>query len=117
VERRLSPEFAREHEVLADSVQDELGAFLMYLEQSGPALGRPYVDTLKGSKHRNMKELRFSADRGVWRVAFAFDPRRHAIVLVAGDKSGVSQARFYKRLIGTADRRFDEHLAEMEPRQ
>lgn len=54
-------------------------------------LGRPYVDTLEGSKYPNMKELRFTADDGVWRVAFAFDPQREAIVLVAGDKAGVAQ--------------------------
>jgi hypothetical protein len=111
------PEFAREHDELADAVQDELAAFLVYLEEWGPTLGRPYADTLKGSKHRNMKELRFSAEGGVWRVAFAFDPRRRAIVLVAGDKSGVNQTRFYKGLIASADRRFDEHLAGMELRR
>jgi len=61
-----------------------------------------------------MKELRFRADGGVWRVAFAFDPERKAIILVAGDKSGVSQGRFYKALIATADKRFDEHLKTLE---
>jgi len=61
-----------------------------------------------------MKELRFRADGGVWRVAFAFDPRRNAILLVAGDKSGVSERTFYKRLIDKADRRYKEHL-EMIP--
>ncbi len=73
-------------------------------------LGRPHVDTLNASKHANMKELRFDADNGVWRVAFAFDPQREAILLVAGDKSGVSQRKFYKKLIKTADARFDKHL-------
>lgn len=48
----------------------------------------------------------FGADDGVWRVAFAFDPKRSAILLVAGDKSGISQARFYKRLISAADTRY-----------
>jgi hypothetical protein len=57
-----------------------------------------------------MKELRFKADNGEWRVAFAFDPERQGIVLVAGDKSGVSQKLFYKQLIKKADSRFDEHL-------
>jgi hypothetical protein len=64
-------------------------------------LGRPWVDTLKGSDHANMKELRFDAADGVWRVAFAFDPNRQAILLVAGDKSGGSQAKFYKWLLNT----------------
>lgn len=57
-----------------------------------------------------MKELRFDADGGVWRVAFAFDPARKAILLVCGSKSGVSEKRFYKQLIKKADERFDDHL-------
>lgn len=80
------------------------------LRQFGPALGRPEVDTLKNSRHANMKELRFKADGGVWRVAFAFDPVRNAILLVAGDKSGGSEKTFYRRIIEKADRRYREHL-------
>lgn len=60
-----------------------------------------------------MKELRFDANDGVWRVAYAFDPQRSAVVLVAADKSGVSGRRFYQRLIQLADRRFDEHLVNL----
>jgi len=78
-----------------------------------PSLGRPDVDTLNGSKFANMKELRFRADGGVWRVAFAFNPRRNAILLVAADKSGVSEAKFYRRLIDKADRRYKEHLDDL----
>lgn len=81
------------------------------LEQFGPQLGRPYVDTLKGSRHANMKELRFDAGNGVWRVAFAFDPKRNAVLLVAGDKSGGGEKRFYRELIANADERFGENLA------
>lgn len=92
------------------AVRQELAACLMLLAQFGPTLKRPHCDTLNGSRHANMKELRFSADDGVWRLAFAFDPQRSAILLVAGDKSGVSEKRFYKRLIATADDRFDAHL-------
>lgn len=83
------------------------------LEMFGPSARRPRVDTLKGSKHANMKELRFDAGGGVWRVAFAFDPERKAILLVAGDKSGVSEKKFYKRLIAVADDRFSAHLAQL----
>jgi hypothetical protein len=61
-----------------------------------------------------MKELRFNADYGVWRVAFAFDPGRRGIILVAGDKTGVAQKRFYKALIAKADARFTEHLDSLE---
>lgn len=60
-----------------------------------------------------MKELRFRAANGVWRVAFAFDPRRRAVLLVAGDKSGIGEGRFYRSLIRRADSRFDLHLARM----
>jgi hypothetical protein len=60
-----------------------------------------------------MKELRFDADDGVWRIAFAFDPKRRAILLVAGDKSGVGEKRFYRELIRKADQRFDLHLARI----
>ena len=61
-----------------------------------------------------MKELRFDADGGVWRLAFAFDPERKAVVLVAGDKSGGSERRFYRELIRKADVRFKAHLERME---
>ena len=84
------------------------------LEEFGPTLGRPHADTLKGSSHANMKELRFRAEGGVWRVAFAFDPKRKAVLLVAEDKSGGSEKKFYKRLIDKADGRFDSHLKRLK---
>jgi hypothetical protein len=61
-----------------------------------------------------MNELRFSTADGVWRVAFAFDPKRNAVLLIAGDKSGGGQKRFYRQLIAKADERFDEHLSRMK---
>ena len=73
----------------------------------------PHADTLIGSRHSNMKELRFNAEGGVWRVAFAFDPKRKGILLVAGNKAGVDQRRFYKRLVAIADQRFGDHLGHM----
>lgn len=97
---------------LPRDVQTALLAKARLLEHFGPQLGRPHVDTLKDSKHVNMKELRFDAANGAWRAAFAFDPTRQAVILVAGDKSGGSERRFYRRLIATADKRFDEHLAQ-----
>jgi hypothetical protein len=102
--------FVPEMMALPLSVQDGVLALAELLTESGPTLGRPHVDTLAGSKHANMKELRFNADDGVWRVAFAFDPKRRAIILVAGDKAGVAQKRFYKTLIAKADGRFADHL-------
>src|SRR5205823_2117975 len=82
----LGDEFKPEFDALAEEVQDELLEKTRLLQQFGPRLGRPNVDTLKDSKHANMKELRFNAADGVWRAAFAFDPARKAIQLVAGDK-------------------------------
>lgn len=107
-------DFEPEVDELPVEVQDELYARAKVLETFGPELGRPQVDTLTGSKHANMKELRFDADNGVWRVAFAFDPERKAVLLVAGDKSGTSQKRFYKGLIKKADARFDSHLEALK---
>jgi hypothetical protein len=106
-------EFEVEFDALDEAVQDELLAHAKLLAQFGPQLGRPRVDTLNGSRHANMKELRFDADDGVWRVAFAFDPKRQAVLLVAGDKSGGSEKRFYRQLIAKADQRFDDHLARL----
>lgn len=103
--------FDIEFRALSEVVQDELLAQLHLLRRLGPALGRPHVDTLKGSRHSNMKELRFTADGGVWRVAFAFDRSRCALLLVAGEKAGISERRFYERLIDRADDRFDLHLS------
>ena len=104
------PKFKAEFDELSPAVQDELLASLVPLREFGPSLGRPEVDTLNDSKYAKMKELRFRADGGVWRVAFAFDPQRNAILLVAGDKAGVSEKKFYKRLIEKADKRYKEHL-------
>lgn len=106
-------EFDREFQILAKGLQDELLAHALLLRQFGPGLGRPTVDTLKGSKHANMKELRFAWQGAVWRVAFAFDPNRQAVLLVGGDKGGADQKRFYQRLIGLADARLDTHLASL----
>jgi hypothetical protein len=106
--------FEPEFDGLSKDVQDELLAHAKVLERFGPTLGRPTVDTLKGSRYPNMKELRFDADNGVWRVAFAFDPERQAILLVCGDKSGGKEQKFYRALIAKADARFSNHLATLK---
>jgi hypothetical protein len=113
----LVEEFEPELATLAAEVRTELLAQAKVVEQFGPTTGRPRVDTLNGSKHANMKELRFDAAGGVWRVAFAFDTERKAILLVAGDKHGRSEKKFYPRLIALADRRFDAHLARLADRK
>jgi len=109
-EIEFDEEFHREFVRLSIEVQDQLLGHAGLLQRFGPTLGRPTVDTLNGSKHRNMKELRFDAANGAWRVAFAFDPRRRAILLVAGDKSGHAEKAFYKKLITAADIRYGRHM-------
>ena len=110
----IGDEFEGEFDALDEDVQTEILALSRLLEQFGPQLGRPRVDTLNGSRHANMKELRFSVADGEWRVAFAFDTKRKAILLVAGDKSGASEKRFYRGMIRKADDRFDGHLARLK---
>ncbi len=110
---QIGDEFMPEFQELHADVQTEIAALSLWLEQFGPRLGRPRVDTLNDSKHANMKELRFSAADGEWRVAFAFDPKRNGILLVAGDKCGISEQKFYRDLIRQADSRFDAHLRRL----
>jgi hypothetical protein len=94
----------------ADLVEEAID----HLAREGPRLGRPLVDRIKGSRHHNMKELRpASAGRSEVRILFAFDPQRHAILLVVGDKSGDWRG-WYERNVPVADRRFDEHLTELD---
>jgi hypothetical protein len=110
---RLEDEFEQEIQSLPLAVREALLAATRLLKDYGPQLGRPHVDTLKGSKFPIMKELRFVAEGGAWRVAFAFDPTRQGILLVAGDKSGVGETRFYRGLIAKGDRRYAAHLARL----
>jgi hypothetical protein len=109
----LHDDFADELTAFDEKLQDELLAHARLLAEFGPNLGRPTVDTLKDSSYANMKELRFNWVGDVWRVAFAFDPQRQAVLLVGGDKGGADQKRFYKRLIAVADGRYSEHLARL----
>ena len=94
----LHDDFVPEFDALDEAVQDELLAHIALLETFGPHLGRPRVDTLKGSRHANMKELRFAASDGVWRFAFAFAPKRKGIVLCGATSQGVAKA-VYRQLI------------------
>jgi len=93
--------------------QAEMLAKVVLLRANGPALGRPHADTLSGSRHPNMKELRGKTATAQLRVAFAFDPNRSAILLCGGEKQGVNQKRFYKTLITNADQLFDIHLEKL----
>jgi len=108
---RTTGEFDKWFADLDADAQVEVIAKVKLLKHMGPKLGRPHADTLNGSKHANMKELRADTADKVLRIAFAFDPRRTGMLLVAGDKSGVGQKRFYRQLIAKADELYDAHLA------
>jgi hypothetical protein len=112
-----SEEFDTWFTSLMEEAQAEIIAKVELLKLLGPQLGRPHADTLKGSKHANMKELRANTSDSVMRIAFAFDPDRAAILLVGGDKSGVNQKRFYKQLIARADQLYDAHLGAVKARK
>ena len=88
-----------------------MSASVELLELHGPQLGRPHVDTVKGSKHTNMKELRTQSSGKPLRTFFAFDPRRSAILLIGGDKTG--DKRFYDRMVPIADDLYDVYLEEI----
>jgi hypothetical protein len=94
---------------LNEGDQNHVDAAVEVLERIGPALGRPLVDTIATSRHQTMKELR---PIGATRVLFAFDPRRAAILLIGGDKTG-EWNRWYERMVPVADDLYDEHLSEI----
>lgn len=109
-EVEYTDEFGKWWEKLSETEQRAVIPAVGKLEEKGPSLGRPLVDTLSGSRHPNMKELR--PQRGNLRILFAFDPRRMAILLVGGDKTGRWQ-EFYEEKIPEADSLYDEHLEEL----
>ncbi|MBO4576629.1 MAG: type II toxin-antitoxin system RelE/ParE family toxin [Neisseriaceae bacterium] len=88
-------------------------ATIEILEEQGNQLGRPYADTLKGSKYPNLKELRVAFGRSVFRICFVFDPLRNAVILCGGDKQGVNEQRFYKRLIVQAETIYEQYLQQL----
>jgi hypothetical protein len=106
--------FAPEFDALDRNVQLAMAKGLNALTIEGPQLGRPWVDTLKGSAYGNMKELRVTANKAEWRVAFAFDPIRQAILLAAAVKGGRKESRVYAKLIRVADARFTAHIATVK---
>ena len=110
-EVEVTDEFVDWWETLDVDQQAALGVRIDLLESRGPDLGRPSVDRISGSRHHNMKELRAS-EGGALRVLFAFDPRRQAILLLGGDKSG-QWAEWYEWAIPAADDLYDEYLNEL----
>ncbi len=106
----VTSEFERWLDQQSQDCRREILRLVDLLKIAGPTLSRPYADTLKGSRYANMKELRINAKRLAVRVAFIFDPERNAILLVAGDKRGVSESRFYRQLIARADSLYGDYL-------
>ena len=102
---------------LGEAEKAEIIAKVELVKLLGPQLSRPHADTLNGSKHTNMKELRADTADCVMRIAFALDPDRAAILLLGGDKSGVNQKRFYKQLIAKADELYNAHVAAIKARK
>lgn len=107
----FTDEFEHWWNELTEVEQDTLAASVQVLEQLGPGLTRPHSDTVKGSKHANMKELRTQCQGRPLRTFYAFDPRRSAILLIGGDKTG--NDRFYDEMLPVADRLYDEHLQQL----
>lgn len=102
------------YEQQTEPLQDTILAALKILRELGPHLGRPQVDTVRGSGYPNMKELRIQFCGHPVRAFFAFDPERRAIILCAGDKTSVNEKRFYKEMIRCADAEFSHHLKNKE---
>jgi hypothetical protein len=96
---------------LAESEQEDISAIAQILIERGPDLPFPYSSGIAGSKHEHMRELRVQSGGKPLRIFYAFDPRRTAILLIGGDKTG--DKRFYKKMIPAADRLYDEHIEEL----
>jgi hypothetical protein len=109
---QLVEDFAAWLAGLEEDLRNEIIAHANLLREHGPQLDRPYVDTLKDSAFSNMKELRVQFRGDPWRIHFAFDPNRAAILLVGGNKRG--DKRWYKKHLPIADERFRRHLERLE---
>ncbi|EXI63858.1 MAG: Phage-related protein [Candidatus Accumulibacter adjunctus] len=96
---------------LSEDEQESLGASVRLLEERGPTLGFPHSSGINGSKHRHMRELRTQHDGRPYRTLYAFDPRRLAILLIGGDKTG--DDRWYHANVPIADRLYEEHLEQL----
>jgi len=105
-------EFSLWFEDLEEDLQDEIQAVLIVLAEYGPSLRRPRVGNIEGSKYSQMKELIVQYQGEPWRILFAFDPVRQAILLVGGNKTG--DKRWYEKNIPIADSRFEKHLAGLK---
>ena len=110
-EVEYTDEFGVWWEGLTEAEQESVAYSVGLLEAKGTALGHPHSSKINGSRHAHMRELRVQHQGRPYRVFYAFDPRRKAILLIAGDKTG--DGRFYEKMIPMADRIYDEHLEEI----
>ena len=97
---------------LEEALQDDILFVVRLLEEHGPQLRRPYADTLEGTSLSNLKELRVQHRDEPYRILFAFDPKREALLLIGGNKAG--DKRWYKRMIPIAETIFERHLEILE---
>jgi hypothetical protein len=111
-EIETSDEFNLWYRELAEDEAESVNASVDLLEQVGPALGRPHVDTLKGTRFPNLKELRVQHDGRPIRILFAFDPGRVGYLILGGDKTGKDD--WYKTFIPLAEKIYQRHLIELE---
>ena len=96
---------------LSENEQVEISAKVELLQEHGPSLPRPHSDVITTSRHPNMKELRGKVEGRHLRVLYAFDPRRAALLLIGGDKTG--DAKWYEKFVPVADDLFDQHLKQL----
>ena len=96
---------------LTEDEQESVAAYVELLERRGPTLPYPYCSAVSSSRHAHMRELRIQHAGRPYRVLYAFDPRRTAILLVGGDKTG--DDRWYDKFVPLADALYDEHLTEL----
>jgi hypothetical protein len=111
-EVEYTDEFEHWWQTLTEDQQEDLTVSVQLLRNLGPSLPRPHADTVKGSKHKNMRELRTQSKGRPLRTFYAFDPRRCAILLIGGDKTG--DKRFYEEMLPQAERLYNKHLKELE---
>jgi hypothetical protein len=111
-EVEVSDEFLEWYNALDEDELESVHYSVDLLEEAGPILGRPHVDTVRESRHPNMKDLRMQHQGKPYRILFAFDPRRCAYLILGGDKTG--DVRWYEKAVPRADDIYDKHLAEIE---
>ena len=96
---------------LSEDEQDDIAAYVKLLEEKGPSLPFPYSSGVEGSQHNHMRELRIQHAGDPYRVLYAFDPRRTALLLLGGNKKG--NDRWYEENVPIADKLYDNHLAQL----